>query len=139
MEEEKNTDRNDSENLRLAMETGTLPPAGELERYFLPSIARQMLPLALQLESAVRRMHNPTGSVTRHLDPFAAKWLEKRERNTALTDIADIRYRIQLRAHRLLQTAYCVTFPRPYKQPGYLEDVRQRRGTREWAKVSRKM
>lgn len=139
MKEEKIPENNDFENLRLAMETGTLPPAGELERYFLPSTTRQMQPLAQQLESAVRRMKNPSRSVTRHLDPFAAKWLEKRERNTALTDIADIRYRIQLRAHSLLQTAYCVTFPRPYKQPGYLEDVRQRQGTREWAKVSRKM
>lgn len=139
MEEEKNTDRNDSENLRLAMETGTLPPSGELERYFLPSIARQMLPLALQLESAVRRMHNPTGSMTRHLDPFAAKWLEKRERNTAVTDIGDIRYRIQVRAHSLLHIKYRIVHPYPHRQPGYLEDVRQRQGTREWAKVSRKM
>ena len=129
----------DSDNLRLAMESGTLPPSGELERYFLPSTARQMQSLAQQLESAVRRMHNPTGSMTRHLDPFAAKWLEKRERNTALTDIADIRYRIQVRAHSLLHIKYRIVHPYPHRQPGYLEDVRQRQGTHEWAKVSRKM
>lgn len=139
MEEEKNTDRNDSENLRLAMETGTLPPAGELERYFLPPTARQMLPLALQLESAVRRMHNPTGSMTRHLDPFAAKWLEKRERNTALTDIADIRYRIQVWAHSLLHIKYRIVHPYPHRRPGYLEDARQRQGSRQWKRLSRKI
>lgn len=139
MKEEKILDSHEEDNLRLAMESGTLPPSGELERYFLPSTARQMLPLALQLESAVRRMHNPTGSMTRHLDPFAAKWFEKREHNAAIADIADIRYRIQLRAHSLLQTAYCVTFPRPYRQPGYLEDVRQRQGSRQWRRLSRKI
>ena len=139
MKEEKILDSHEEDNLRLAMETGTLPPSGELERYFLPSTARQMQSLALQLESAVRRMHNPTGSMTRHLDPFAAKWLEKRERNTALTDIADIRYRIQVRAHSLLHIKYRIVHPYPHRQPGYLEDVRQRQGTREWAKVSRKM
>lgn len=73
MKEEKILDSHEEDNLRLAMETGTLPPSGKLDRYFLPSTARQMQSLAQQLESAVRRMHNPTGSMTRHLDPFAAK------------------------------------------------------------------
>ena len=45
MKEERTPDMIDSDNLRLAMETGTLPPSGELERYFLPQTARQMLPL----------------------------------------------------------------------------------------------
>ena len=46
MKEERTPGMIDSDNLRLAMETGTLPPSGELERYFLPQTARQMLPLA---------------------------------------------------------------------------------------------
>ena len=36
MKEERTPGMIDSDNLRLAMETGTLPPSGELERYFLP-------------------------------------------------------------------------------------------------------
>lgn len=139
MKEEKILDSHEEDNLRLAMESGTLPPSGELDRYFLPSTARQMQSLAQQLESAVRRMHNPTGSMTRHLDPFAAKWLEKRERNTALTDIADIRYRIQVRAHSLLHIKYRIVHPYPHRQPGYLEDVRQRQGSRQWRRLSRKI
>lgn len=139
MKEEKILDSHEEDNLRLAMESGTLPPSGELERYFLPPTARQMQSLALQLESAVRRMHNPTGSMTRHLDPFAAKWLEKRERNTALTDIADIRYRIQVRAHSLLHIKYRIVHPYPHRQPGYLEDVRQRQGSRQWRRLSCKI
>ena len=93
MKEEKILDSHEEDNLRLAMESGTLPPSGELERYFLPPTARQMLPLALQLESAVRRMHNPTGSMTRHLDPFAAKWLEK----------------LSVTAYRSGHTAFCIS------------------------------
>lgn len=139
MKEEKTPDTIDSDNLRLAMETGTLPPSGELERYFLPQTARQMLPLAQQLEHAIRRMQHPSRSVIRHLDPFAAKWFEKRERNAIHTDIADIRYRIQVRAHSLLQIKYRIVLPYPHKQPGYLEDVRQRQGARQWERVSYKM
>ena len=139
MKEEKTSDTIDSDNLRLAMETGTLPPSGELERYFLSQTARQMLPLAQRLERAIRRMQHPSRSVIRHLDPFAAKWFEKRERNAIHTDIVDIRYRIQVRAHSLLQIKYRIVLPYPHKQPGYLEDVRQRQGTRQWKRVSRKI
>lgn len=139
MKEEKTPDTIDSDNLRLAMETGTLPPVQELERYFLPQTARQMLPLAQRLEHAIRRMQHPSRSVIRHLDPFAAKWFEKRERNAAQTDVVSIRHRIQMQAHRLLQTEYNITLPRPYRLPEHLEDMRQRQGVRQWNHKSHRL
>ena len=139
MKEERTSDMIDSVNLRLAIETGTLPPSGELERYFLPSTARRMLPLAQQLENAVRRQQNPSHSAMRSLDPFAAKWLEKRERNAALSDIVRIRHRIQMQAHRLLQTEYSITLARPYRLPEHQEDMRQRQGSRPWSDKSRRL
>lgn len=139
MKEERTPGMIDSDNLRLAMETGTLPPSGELERYFLPRTARQMLPLAQRLESVVRRMQHPSRSVTRYLDPFAAKWFEKRERNAAQTDVVSIRHRIQMQAHRLLQTEYSITLAHPYRLPEHQEDMRQRQGSRQWGDKSRRL
>ena len=126
MKEERTPDMIDSDNLRLAMETGTLPPSGELKRYFLPSTARRMLPLAQH-------------SAMRSLDPFAAKWFEKRERNAALGDIVRIRHRIQMQAHRLLQTEYNITLARPYRLPEHQEDMRQRQESRQWSDKSRRL
>ena len=138
MKEERTPDMIDSDNLRLAMETGTLPPSGELKRYFLPSTARRMLPLAQQLECAVQRIQHPSHSAMRSLDPFAAKWFEKRERNAAL-DIVRIRHRIQMQAHRLLQTEYNITLARPYRLPEHQEDMRQRQESRQWSDKSRRL
>ena len=132
MKEERSPDMIDSDNLRLAMETATLPPSGELERYFLPSTARRMLSFAQQLECAVQRMQHPSHSAMRSLDPFAAKWLEKRERNAALSDIVRIR-------HRILQTEYNITLARPYRLPEHQEDMRQRQGSRQWSDKSRRL
>ena len=139
MKEERSPDMIDSDNLRLAMETATLPPSGELERYFLPSTARRMLSFAQQLECAVQRMQHPSHSAMRSLDPFAAKWLEKRERNAALSDIVRIHHRIQMQAHRLLQTEYNITLARPYRLPEHQEDMRQRQGSRQWSDKSRRL
>ena len=110
MKEERTPDMIDSDNLRLAMETGTLPPSGELERYFLPQTARQMLPFAQQLEC-----------------------------DAAQTDVVSIRHRIQMQAHRLLQTEYSITLARPYRLPEHQEDMRQRQGSRQWGDKSRRL
>ena len=118
--------------LKRVMKTGTLPPSQKLKKYFQPDHAAHLRPLALELEIAILKERNRPYTRLGIHDFFAARFIEHKAHNAALLQITDIRYKIQMEAHRILRSEYGVNIPRPARLPEHLEETTQRQSCRKW-------
>ena len=120
------------DRMRKVMDTGTLPVSQNMFRHFTKAHTGVFLPLARELETAIRKYRSHSIKRSKSLDPIAARILSNHDRNSALQSIVDVRYKIQMQAYFVLHQEYRITFPRPSRLPEVREEERQRQSQREW-------
>ncbi len=118
--------------MRKVMDTGTLPSSQDMFRHFTKAHSRRFLPLARELEAAIQNYRSHRITRSKFLDPIMAKIISRHDLNSALHNIVNVRYRIQMHAYSILRQEYRITIPRPSRLPEAREEERQRQSEREW-------